>query len=129
MTGSIAGEAAAFRTARRLAVRGPRGKKVYGITEAGEQRLADLLAEPADDDRSFELRLAFCRFSEPPVRLALLRARRSALESRLHERRTAFGERADGLDRYVRSLMEHDTESTERDIEWIDRLIEEETSA
>ena len=32
------------------------------------------------------------------------------------------------LDRYVRSLMEHDTESTERDIAWLDRLIEEETS-
>ena len=29
-------------------------------------------------------------------------------------------------DRYVRSLMEHDSESTERDIAWLDRLIEEE---
>ena len=30
------------------------------------------------------------------------------------------------LDRYVRSLMEHDTESTEHDIAWLDRLIDEE---
>src|SRR5688572_19661269 len=36
MTGSFAGEAAAFRAARRLAARGPRGKKVYGITESGD---------------------------------------------------------------------------------------------
>ena len=34
--------------------------------------------------------------------------------------------RGDRLDRYVRSLMEHDSESTERDIAWLDRLIEEE---
>src|SRR3712207_2252424 len=35
MTGSLGGELAAYR-ARRAAVRGSRGKKVYGITERGE---------------------------------------------------------------------------------------------
>jgi DNA-binding PadR family transcriptional regulator len=131
MTGSFAGEAAAFRTARRLTRRGPRGKKVYGITEDGERRLVELLAGPADDDRTFALRLAFCRFSEPEVRLGILRQRKVALEARLRERRTTIGDRGDRLDHYTRSLIEHDTESTERDIEWIDRLIEseEETSA
>jgi hypothetical protein len=130
MTGALAGESAAFRAARRLTTRGPRNKKVYGITELGEARLAELIASTADDDeRTFPLKLAFCRWCEPEVRLALLRRRRQTLEERLTERRRSLGASRERLDRYVRSLMEHDTESTERDIAWLDRLIEEETSA
>lgn len=129
MTGALAGESAAFRAARRLTTRGPRNKKVYGITERGEARMAELIAEPSDDERSFPLKLAFCRWCEPQVRLSLLRRRRQTLEDRLTERRRSLGARGERLDRYVRSLMEHDTESTERDIAWLDRLIEEETSA
>jgi DNA-binding PadR family transcriptional regulator len=130
MTGALAGESAAFRAARRLATRGPRNKKVYGITERGEARLAELIASPTDDDeRTFPLKLAFCRWCTPEVRLALLRRRRQILEERLTERRHSLGASRERLDRYVRSLMEHDTESTERDIAWLDRLIEEETSA
>lgn len=126
-TGSFAGEAAAFRAGHRRTVRGPRNRKVYGITDLGEARLAELIADPADDDRTFPLKLAFCRWSEPEVRLGLLQRRRAALVERLSEGRTTRspGER---LDRYVRSLREHETESTERDIAWLDRLIEEETS-
>jgi DNA-binding PadR family transcriptional regulator len=131
MTGSLSGEAAAFRAARRLATRGPRGKKVYGITPEGEARLADLIAEasPSEqaDDRTFALKLAFCRWTEPEVRLALLRRRRATLEARLTEGRRALTGRS--LDRYVRSLMEHDTESTERDIAWLDDLISQEETA
>jgi DNA-binding PadR family transcriptional regulator len=129
MTGALAGESAAFRAARRLATRGPRNKKVYGITEQGEARMAELISEPSDDERSFPLKLAFCRWCEPQVRLSLLRRRRQTLEDRLSERRRSLGARGERLDRYVRSLMEHDTESTELDIAWLDRLIEEETSA
>lgn len=126
-TGSFAGEAAAFR-ARRKPTRGPRNRKVYGITDRGEGRLAELIADPGDDDRTFPLKLAFCRWCEPDVRLSLLRRRRASLEERLAEGRRALkGERA--LDRYVRSLMEHDTQSTERDIAWLDDLISQEESA
>jgi len=123
MTGSFTGEAAAFR-ARRKASRGPRGKKVYGITEAGEARLCELIADPTDDDRAFNVKLAFCRFCDAPTRLALLQRRRDALAEQLAERRP--GKVAD---RYLRALVEHDTESIERDIAWLDRLVQsEETS-
>ena len=128
-TGSFAGEAAAFRAARRTAaaIRGPRNRKVYGITDRGDERLAELIAEPGEDDRTFPLKLAFCRWCPPEVRLGLLQRRRAALVERLTERRRTRtpGER---LDRYVRSLMEHETESTEHDIAWLDRLIEEESA-
>lgn len=125
-TGSFAGEAAAFRAARRKAVRGPRNRKVYGITDRGEARLAELIADPGDDERTFPLKLAFCRWCEPEVRLGLLQRRRAQLLERLRAGRQARP--AEGLDRYVRSLREHEHESTERDIAWLDRLIEEETS-
>ena len=130
-TGSFAGEAAAFRAARKPAQQklGTRHRKVYGITEHGEARLAELLADPADDDRSFALKLAFCRWCEPEVRLELLRRRRAVLVERLSEGRKTMRSRGERLDRYVRSLMEHDTESTERDIAWLDRLIEEESTS
>jgi DNA-binding PadR family transcriptional regulator len=133
MTGSFAGEAAAFRTSvrggagRRLTTRGPRGKKVYGLTERGEARLAELLAAPAEDDRTFSLQLAFCRFCPAEARLALLRHRREVLEARLTDRRRAMSTTGERVDRYRRSLLEHDTESTERDIAWLDGLIEQET--
>ena len=122
-SGSLAGEIAAFR-ARRLASVGGRSKKVYGITEAGDARLCELIADPTDDDRAFNVKLAFCRFCDAPTRLALLQRRRDALAEQLAERRP--GKVAD---RYLRALVEHDTESIERDIAWLDRLIEsEETS-
>ena len=124
MTGSFTGEAAAFRAARRKAVRGTRGKKVYGITEVGEARLCELIADPSDDDRVFNVKLAFCRFCEPATRLQLLQRRRDALARQLPERKTSKV-----ADRYLKALMEHDTETIERDIAWLDRLIESEEIA
>lgn len=129
MTGSFAGEAAAFRASRRAAARGPRNKKVYGITPAGEARLAELIADPNEDERSFPVKLAFCRFTDPATRLGLLERRRAALVERLGESRRTIGTRGDRLDRYLRSLLEHDTESTERDIAWLDRLLDVERSS
>ena len=78
MTGSLQGEAAAFRARRRASnsTRGPRGKKVYGITDVGMARLCELIADPADDDRAFNVKLAFCRMCPPEDRLALLQRRR-----------------------------------------------------
>ena len=128
MTGSFDGEAAAFRASRRVATRGPRNKKVYGITPVGEARLAQLIADPADDERSFPVKVAFCRFTDPATRLGLLERRRAALVERLGEAERTIRARGDRLDRYRRSLLEHDTEATERDIAWLDRLLDGERS-
>jgi DNA-binding PadR family transcriptional regulator len=124
MTGSFTGEAAAFRASRRIAVRGPRNKKVYDITPAGEARLTRLIADPADDERSFAVKVAFCRFADPPTRIGLLERRRSTLVERLGESQHRIGSRGGGGDRYVQSLLEHDHELTERDIAWLDRLLD-----
>ncbi|MFP5376327.1 MAG: helix-turn-helix transcriptional regulator [Acidimicrobiia bacterium] len=128
MTGSLGGELLAFR-ARRAAARGPRGsrgKKVYGITQRGEELFAELLvaeSSSADDDRAFNLRLAFARYLPADARLGLFERRRAQLVERLARARDAVRAGRERLDAYTRSLLEHGTESTERDISWLDRLI------
>lgn len=130
MTGSLSGEWAAFRTRRPTGARGRRGRKVYRITDEGRRQFAALLTAEApagDDARSFGLRLAFARYLPPQARLRLLERRRAQLDDRLlAARRAASG---DHLDPYARSLLEHAAESTDRDITWLDRLIEEERAA
>ena len=140
MTGSITGEIAAFR-ARRAGLRGPnaatvrrpparsgRGRKVYRITPAGDRLFEQLLeSETAvEDDRAFTLRLAFCRHLRPEARLGLLERRRAQLVERLARARTSFRGRRERMDLYTRSLIEHGTEATERDISWLDSLIAQE---
>src|SRR5436305_13744428 len=125
MTGSLGGELAAFR-ARRAATKGSRGKKGYGLTERGERLFEELLAAESssnDDDRVFNLKLAFARYLPPEDRLGLLERRRAQLVERLAKARTIIRASRQRLDTYTRSLMEHGTETTERDISWLDRLI------
>ena len=136
MTGSLGGELAAFRARKRAATRetarGGRNKKVYRITETGERLFEELLAaesQTSDDDRTFHLKLAFARHLPPAARLGLLERRRAQLVERLAQARVSMRQRWDRLDGYTRSLVEHSRESTERDISWLDRLIEHEKSA
>jgi DNA-binding PadR family transcriptional regulator len=133
MTGSITGEVAAFRARRAAGVRRPparsgRGRKVYRITPTGDRLFEQLLeSETAvDDDRAFTLRLAFCRHLRPEARLGLLERRRAQLVERLARARTSFRGRRERMDTYTRSLIEHGTEATERDISWLDSLIAQE---
>ncbi|HET7487908.1 MAG TPA: PadR family transcriptional regulator [Acidimicrobiales bacterium] len=128
MTGSLGGELAAYR-ARRAAAKPPkagRARKVYGITERGERLFADLLvAEGAtsDDDRGFTLRVAFARYLPVDARIGLFERRRALLVERLAKARSAIRAQRERMDNYSRSLLEHGTEATERDISWLDALI------
>lgn len=125
MSGSLAGELAAFRAHRRTATgpkRGSRGKKVYGLTDRGDERLLELLAEPAvADDRDFEVRMAFCHHLAPQQRLALFHNRRAELVRRQEQTRQSGS--SERLTTYLRSLLEHDTAAVTADLAWLDRLI------
>jgi DNA-binding PadR family transcriptional regulator len=133
MSGSLVGELAAFKaqlrqagSAVREAGRGSRVKKVYGITDAGRRRLHELLVDPdVTDDRTFALRVAFCRNLSPAERLELFERRRTELIRRRDLRRNPA--RADGrVNTYLRSLVERDTAAIAADLAWLDRLIAEE---
>jgi DNA-binding PadR family transcriptional regulator len=125
LTGSLGGELAALR-ARKSATRGSRGKKVYGITDRGEQLFEELLAADSqsnDDDRVFNLRLAFARHLPPDARLGMLERRRAHLLERLARIRARVMAGRERTDAYGLSLMDHDREAAEHDLSWIDRLI------
>jgi DNA-binding PadR family transcriptional regulator len=121
MTGSIGGELAAYRASRRPPRQGGRSKKVYRITSRGEELFTELLAADnatADDDRLFNLRVAFARFLPPEARVGMFERRRALLVERL---RRARGTRQ--RDSYAESLADRTTELTEHDISWLDRLL------
>jgi DNA-binding PadR family transcriptional regulator len=122
-SGSLAGELAAFRARRRSATGGGRSRKVYGITDAGVAHLLERLAEPAPDDRTFAVQVAFCRYLRPEQRLALFEARRAELARRRGDRP------ASGLDRYLRSLRDRDDRTLANDLAWLDELIAAERAA
>ena len=122
-TGSIGGETAAARR-RRLTKPSRRKRKQYGITEHGEALFAQLLGADAasntDDEKAFALKFAFCRHLPRQARMELLQRRRADLVERLSHARRATAGRGD---RYTRSLAEHRTKSTERDLVWVEELI------
>jgi DNA-binding PadR family transcriptional regulator len=121
-TGSLDGDLAAARL-RRPAKATRRTKKAYRLTARGDARLSELLVDDdstGDDERTFALKLAFCGNLDPEARLQVLTRRRAALADRLARARRTSPNRGD---RYTRSLFEHRTQSTQRDLEWVDALI------
>jgi DNA-binding PadR family transcriptional regulator len=122
-TGSIDGETAAARL-RRLPKPTRRTRKQYRLTPRGEEVFAELLTADdtpgVDEEKAFALKFAFCRHLAGDARLALLERRRAGLSERLAQARESTPRRGD---RYLRSLAEHRTESTARDLAWLDELI------
>jgi DNA-binding PadR family transcriptional regulator len=120
-TGSLDGDLAAARL-RRPALTGRRTRKAYRITERGNARLDELLLadDAPDDERTFALKLVFCRHLAPSARVELLERRRATLADRLSRARRSSTTRGD---RYTRSVVEHRTQSTQRDLEWVEQLL------
>ena len=128
-TGSIGGALAAAKRSRKPRPT-RRNRKAYRITEHGTATFHALLVaddDSASDDRTFALKLAFCRFLDPAERLTLLEARRAHLAQRLAKSRRGGTPRTN--DRYTRSLLEHRHRATEHELAWIEQLITDERSA
>jgi DNA-binding PadR family transcriptional regulator len=127
MSGSLAAELAAFRTRVRetgLRKGTGRGKKVYGITDLGRERLVELLSDPdVSDDRAFTLRVAFARHLDAAARLELFERRRTELLGRRDDLRRRSGK---GTDTYLGALRERDADHLVHDLAWLDRLIDAE---
>src|SRR5262249_25655340 len=109
---------------RRLPKPTRRTRKQYRLAPRGDELFAELLtgddAPGADEEKAFALKFAFCRHLASDARLALLERRRAGLQERLAQARGTTPRRGD---RYIRSLAEHRTESTARDLPWLDELI------
>jgi DNA-binding PadR family transcriptional regulator len=106
-----------------------RGRIVYELTADGKERLQDLLAEagPATwEDESFDVRFAFFARTDAAVRLRILEGRRTRLEERLDNVQAAAGRARERMDGYTLALQQHGLEAAEREVRWLNELIETE---
>jgi DNA-binding PadR family transcriptional regulator len=109
-----------------------RSRKVYRLTADGKERLHDLLGEggpAAWDDDGFGVHFAFFGQTRADVRLRILEGRRSRLEERMEAIRAAFTRTRERVDSYTLELHRHGLESVEREVRWLNELIESERQA
>jgi DNA-binding PadR family transcriptional regulator len=109
-----------------------RGKVIYKLTAEGKERFQELLAEAgpsAWEDENFGVHFAFFAQTDAQTRMRILEGRRSRLEERVHSFRTALTRTRAKLDSYTEELQRHGLESVEREVRWLDELIETERSA
>lgn len=106
-----------------------RSRRVYRITAEGKERFAELLSESgpqAWDDDGFGVHLAFFSRTPADVRMRILEGRRRAVEERREGLRAALGRAGQQIDRYTRELHQLGLDSTEREVRWLNELIEHE---
>lgn len=116
-------------TATPPALTGKRAKVVYKLTAEGKERLAELLAEAgpaAYDDEGFGVHFAFFAQTDAEVRLRILEGRRRRVEERRDGLRSALARTREKLDRYTLQLQEHGLDSVEREVRWLNELIDTE---
>jgi DNA-binding PadR family transcriptional regulator len=127
-----AGTRAAGTNAAARSRAGRRSKKVYRLTADGKERLQELLSEggpAAWEDDGFGVHFAFFGQTRADVRLRILEGRRSRLEERMEAIRAAFTRTRERVDRYTLELHKHGLESVEREVRWLNELIESEREA
>jgi len=109
---------------------GPRRSKiVYQLTADGKEHFQNLLAEasPSDwDDETFGVRMAFFGRTDADTRMRILIGRRGRLEERLDTLRGSFSRTRERLDDYTLALQNHGLDSVEREVRWLNELIDDE---
>ena len=111
------------------ALAGRRGRIVYQLTAEGKERFAALLAgsgSTAWEDEHFDVHFAFFARTDAQTRLRILEGRRTRLQERLDGVRQAAARTRERLDSYTLELQRHGEESVEREVRWLDDLIDTE---
>ncbi|MEE1939537.1 helix-turn-helix transcriptional regulator [Streptomyces sp. TRM 70361] len=111
------------------ALAGRRAKIVYRLTAEGKEHFEELLAQTGPDtweDEHFGVRFAFFGQTSRDVRMRVLEGRRSRLEERLARMRASLARTGERLDDYTLELQRHGMESVEREVRWLNELIESE---
>ncbi|RBM05560.1 PadR family transcriptional regulator [Streptomyces sp. PT12] len=106
-----------------------RAKIVYRLTAEGKERFEELLGQTGPDaweDEHFGVRFAFFGQTSRDVRMRVLEGRRSRLEERLAKMRASMARTREKLDAYTLELQRHGMESVEREVRWLNELIESE---
>ncbi len=108
---------------------GRRSKIVYKLTPEGKERFAGLLSQTGPsswDDEQFGVHFAFFARADAATRMRILEGRRTRLQERLEQFKSALQRTRERLDAYTLELQNHGLESVEREVKWLDALIETE---
>ncbi|MYR43475.1 PadR family transcriptional regulator [Streptomyces sp. SID5910] len=108
---------------------GRRAKIVYRLTADGKDHFEQLLSQTGPDayeDETFAARFAFFGQTSRDVRMRVLEGRRSRLEERLEKMGASLARTRERLDDYTLELQRHGMESVEREVRWLNELIESE---
>jgi DNA-binding PadR family transcriptional regulator len=109
-----------------------RAKIVYELTAEGKEHFTELIshAGPAAwEDEPFGVHFAFFARTDSATRIRILEGRRSRLEERLATFRASLQKTRERLDAYTLELQKHGLESVEREVRWLDELIDNERHA
>lgn len=108
---------------------GRRGRIVYELTDAGREHLEKSLAvaEPAAwDDDAFDVRFTLFGSTDATTRLRILEGRRARMVERQENLRQTFGRTSRRMDAYTAELARHGLEQVEREVQWLERVIDTE---
>lgn len=109
-----------------------RSRIVYKLTAQGKEHFQELLSESgpsAWEDENFGVHFAFFGRTDHEVRMRILEGRRSRLEERLDRVRGSLSRTRERLDGYTLELQRHGLESVEREVRWLNELINAERHA
>jgi DNA-binding PadR family transcriptional regulator len=109
------------------AMAGRRSRVVYKLTAEGKERFQELLTEAGPstwEDETFGVHFAFFAHTDSQTRLRILEGRRSRLEEKQEGLRASFSRMREKLDAYTLELQRHGLESVEREVRWLNELIQ-----
>ncbi|MFT4086043.1 MAG: PadR family transcriptional regulator [Gordonia sp. (in: high G+C Gram-positive bacteria)] len=109
-----------------------RARRVYRLTPKGEARFTDLVADTGPQnytDDGFGVHLAFFSLTPAVARMRILEGRRRQVEERRESLRELLGRSGRGNDHYTRQMHELSLETSEREVQWLNKLIADEASA
>ncbi len=109
-----------------------RGRRVYRITAEGKERFEELIADSgpqAYDDDCFGVHLAFFSRTPAEIRMRILEGRRRAVEERREGLRAVLARAGEQIDRYTRELHQLGLDTTDREVRWLNELIQQEQRA
>ncbi len=109
-----------------------RGRRVYRLTPLGETRFSELVADTGPQnytDDGFGVHLAFFSRTPAVARMRILEGRRRQVEERREGLRALLGRAMGSSDHYTRQMHELSLETSEREVQWLNKLIADEASA
>jgi len=103
-----------------------RSRIVYCLSKKGAERFAELtdtVSPTSWEDEGFEIRFAFFSPTSKPNRIRILEGRHRRLKDRAEILRAELEKSPAGLDRYLEEWRRHSLDSAQREIAWLEDMI------